>query len=77
MVLWIRSKNLRKMTDDKENSFENTEKSYKESRIAIEQTSEELEKDIETLRNFIEEKERTSSLVRKDEDPENLPRLFF
>lgn len=65
------------MTDDKENSFENTEKSYKESRIVIEQTSEELEKDIETLRNFIEEKERTSSLVRKDEDPENLPRLFF
>lgn len=65
------------MTDDKENSFENTEKSYKESRIVIEQTSEELEKDIETLRNFIEEKERTSGLVRKDEDPENLPRLFF
>lgn len=77
MVLWIRSKNLRKMTDDKENSFENTEKSYKESRISIEQTPEELEKDIETLRNFIEEKERTSSLVRKDEDPENIPRLFF
>lgn len=60
------------MTDDKENSFEDTEKSYQESRIIIDQTEEEVSQDIDNLKKFLEIRQ-----VRKDEDPDNLPRLFF
>ena len=60
------------MTDDKENSFEDTEKSCQESRIIIDQTEEEVSQDIDNLKKFLEIRQ-----VRKDEDPDNLPRLFF
>lgn len=60
------------MTDDKENCFEDTEKSCQESRIIIDQTEEEISQDIDNLKKFLEIRQ-----VRKDEDPDNLPRLFF